>query len=92
MLLNNDKNPKGIPSQPRTAAVSETSRSNVRMPTVHEEPQRSSDLHWNHNPRPPTNAAVVLPLPKGEGWGEGEGIVCQPNLHAPAHRIRIQTL
>jgi hypothetical protein len=24
----------------------------------------------------------VLPLPKGEGWGEGEGIVCQPTVDA----------
>jgi hypothetical protein len=23
----------------------------------------------------------VLPLPKGEGWGEGEGIVRQPIIH-----------
>jgi hypothetical protein len=26
-------------------------------------------------------AASVLPLPKGEGWGEGEGIVRQPIVH-----------
>ena len=34
-----------------------------------------------------TNAAVVLPLPKGEGWGEGEGIVRQPIVHPPASAL-----
>jgi hypothetical protein len=35
-------------------------------------------MHWNHKPNPATNAAFVLPLPKGEGRGEGEGTVRQP--------------
>jgi hypothetical protein len=27
------------------------------------------------------NAGVMFPLPKGEGWGEGEGTVRQPAAH-----------
>jgi hypothetical protein len=40
-------------------------------------------------------AASVLPLPKGVGWGEGEGIVrqpivhlIQPSLHERGHAVR----
>jgi hypothetical protein len=29
----------------------------------------------------------VLPLSKGEGWGEGEGIVRQPTVHEEAIRM-----
>jgi hypothetical protein len=35
-------------------------------------------------------ALGLLPLPKGEGWGEGEGIVRQPSgsptCHSAVHR------
>ena len=31
-------------------------------------------------------AASGPPLPKGEGWGEGQGIVHQPTVHEPPRR------
>jgi hypothetical protein len=39
------------------------------------------NAHCRHEPCPPAEAASHLPLPKGEGWGEGEGNVRQPSGH-----------
>jgi len=44
--------------------------------TVRGELQDLRNVHCDLEPRAKTNA-WVLPLPKGEGWGEGEGIVRQ---------------
>jgi hypothetical protein len=41
---------------------------------------------------PQTIAGVVLPLPKGEGWGEGEGIVHQPTVHEAARHLHQPTV
>jgi ATP-dependent Lhr-like helicase len=43
---------------------------------VHGDPS-SAPMHLNLEP----SAAQGLPLPKGEGWGEGEGTVHQPTVH-----------
>jgi hypothetical protein len=43
-------------------------------------------------PRRRTSAVWVLPLPKGEGWGEGGGIVRQPTVDEEAcHKLRHKT-
>jgi len=44
------------PALPRTAAVSETSRSNVRTPSVHGKLQRSRNAHCDHEPPSPSDA------------------------------------
>src|SRR5437879_1353068 len=65
---------------PRTAAVSETSRRNVPNARDSQTP----------------NAAAVLPLPKGEGRGEGEQTVHQPsipeNITPPLHHSTTPSL
>ena len=45
-------------------------------------------MYWNHEPVPSMRTAFGLPLPKGEGWGEGEGIVRQPTAHDSTHSRR----
>jgi hypothetical protein len=60
--------------------VSQTSRRNVPTPTVHGKPPSAAHMHWGLKP----SAASGLPLPKGAGRGEGEGIARQPTAHEVA--------
>src|SRR5689334_25082417 len=49
---------------------------------VHAKLQHSTNPHRDHEP------PIVLPLPWGEGWGEGEGIVRLPIVHYRVRRVR----
>jgi len=44
------------------------------------------DAHWDHEPHLLANdCRRDLPLPKGEGWGEGEQGVRIPKFSAPTN-------
>jgi len=60
------------PALPRTAAVSETSRSNARTPTVHGELQRSRNLHCDHEPSWSSPSPIPVPTRSGLEARAGE--------------------
>jgi hypothetical protein len=57
-----------------------------RHPRLELKLQHSTSAHRNYEPHPQTSIASGLPLPKGEGRGEGEEIVRQPTVYEPARR------
>ena len=61
--------------------------SSAALTSVRWQLRHSRSVHCDHEPHPQTIAGLVLPLPKGEGWGEGEGIVYLSTVHDVAHRI-----